>query len=160
MLNLDSIEYVATYNIWFCIRLIIIAIPICIGLEILIGRAVSPFAAYKVYKKDGFISGLILSFFVSLAIIFCFGKTNYAKVEIADKEKCIEVFGGNPQDRCSYIRSEGNKFYYYYVLDQFLEKQVFQNEDELKNSIEKKFESDLFQADIKNKTTVMKKTVN
>ena len=156
MLNLDSIEYVTTYNVWFCVRLIIIVIPICIGLGILIERAVSPFGAYKVYKKDGLISGLILPFFISLVIIFCFGKTNYAKVEIADKEKCIEAFGGNPQVRCSYIRSEGDKFYYYYVLEQCLEKQVFHNEDELKNSIKEKFKSDLFQADIKNKTTVVK----
>lgn len=157
MLNLDSIEYVTIYNVWFCIRLIIIAIPICIGLGILIGGAVSPFMSYKAYKKDALILGLILSFLVSIFIIFRFGKTNYAKVEIADKEKCIEIFGEDPQDRYKYIHSEGDKFYYYYVLEQGLGKKFSQNEDELKNSIEKKFSRDSFQADIKNKTTVIKK---
>ncbi len=154
MLNLDSIEYVTIYNVWFCIRLIIIAIPICIGLGILIGGAVSPFMSYKAYKKDALILGLILSFLVSIFIIFRFGKTNYAKVEIADKEKCIEIFGEDPQDRYKYIRSEGDKFYYYYVLGFDLEEQ---NEDELKNSIEKKFNSYSFQTDIKNKSKIMKK---
>lgn len=154
MLNLDNIEYVTTYNVWFCIRLIIIAIPICIGLGILIERTVSSFMAYEAYKKDGLISGLILSFFISLVIIFYFGKTSYSKVEISDKEKCIEVFGENPQDRCRYVRSEGDNFYYYYVLDSYLEER---NEDELKDSIEEKFNVDVFQADIKNKTKVVKR---
>ncbi len=152
MLNLENIDYVTIYNVWFCVRLIIIAIPIITGLGMLI-------IGYPnmVFDKKSIISGLIVSFLVSIFIIFCFGRTNYAKVEIADKEKCIEVFGENPQDRFSYIRSEGDKFYYYYVLEQGLGKKFSQNEDELKNSIEKKFSRDSFQADIKNKTTVIKK---
>ncbi len=156
MLNLENIDYVTIYNVWFCVRLLIILVPISIGLGMFFEWASSPYLEYY-DKRDGFILGLIFSFFISLIVIYCFGKTNYAKVEIADKEKCIEVFGENPQDRFSYIRSEGDKFYYYYVLEQGLGKKFSQNEDELKNSIEKKFSRDSFQADIKNKTTVIKK---
>lgn len=151
MLNLDSIEYVTIYNVWFCVRLLIILVPIITGLGMFI-------IGYPnmVFDKRSIISGLIVSFLVSIFIICYFGRINYAKVEIVDKEKCIEVFGENPQDRFSYIRSEGDKFYYYYVLEQGLGKKVFQNEDELKNSIKEKFSRDSFQANVKNKTTVVK----
>ncbi|MBS6535840.1 hypothetical protein [Peptoniphilus harei] len=153
MLNLDNIEYVTIYNVWFCIRLIIILIPIGIGVGMFFEWAFSPYLEYY-NKRDGFISGLIFSFFISLAVICFLGKTNYAKVEIVDKEKCIEIFGENPQDGFRHVRSEGDKFYYYYVLGSNLEEQ---NEDELKNSIEETFNNYSLQAEIKNKTKVIKK---
>ena len=149
MLNLNNIEYVTIYNTWFCIRLLIILVPIITLLVMFI-------IGYPnmIFDKRSIIPGLIFSFFVSIFIICSFGRINYAKIEIADKEKCIDVFGENPQDRYKHIRSEGDKFYYYYVLGSNLEEQ---NEDDLKNSIKETFNNLSFQAGIKNKTKVIKK---
>lgn len=147
MLNLDHIEYVTTYNIWFCIQLFIIATFVLMVLYAIMSKLL-----YNRLEKTGFIIVFVISFFAFISILYSYGKTTYAKVEITDKEKCIELFGAYPQDRFEYIRSEGDKFYYYYLMNS-----VYKNEDELKELIEERFNYHSFQADIKKQTRVIKK---
>lgn len=144
MLNLENIEYITTYNIsLFVIYGLIFAFAI-------VFTFVLSYVMFRFFYWREIVFCLSICFIFLVLMIYPKRKVNYAKVEIVDKEKYIELLGNNLQDRCKYIKSDGNKLYYYALNSSF------ENENELKNSIQKKFNELNFEIERQNKAKFRK----